>query len=113
MERLFYSITEVAKELNVNASLLRFWEKEFPQLKPRKNNKGSRFYTAEDIQLIKEIHYLVKEQHLTLEGARQRLKSSKKDEVTKKQEIVERLTNIRKELLSIRKAFVASAKENT
>lgn len=112
MERLFHSIKEVAEQLNVNTSLLRFWEKEFPQLKPRKNNKGSRFYTAEDIQLIKEIHYLVKEQHLTLEGARQRLKSSK-DEVTKKQEIVERLTNIRKELLSIRKAIVASTKETT
>jgi len=112
MERLYYSIKEVAEQLNVNTSLLRFWEKEFPQLKPRKNNKGSRFYTADDIQLIKEIHYLVKEQHLTLEGARQRLKSSK-DDVSKKQEIVERLTNIRKELLSIRKALIASAKENT
>lgn len=111
MERLYYSITEVAEELNVNPSLLRFWEKEFPQLKPRKNAKGSRFYTIEDIKLIKEIQYLVREQHLTLEGARQRLKSSK-DEISKKQEIVERLTNIRKELLSIRKALVASAKNN-
>jgi DNA-binding transcriptional MerR regulator len=112
MERLYYSIKEVAEQLNVNPSLLRFWEKEFPQIKPRKNEKGSRFYTLENIQLIKEIHYLVREQHLTLEGARQRLKSSK-DEVGKKQEIVERLTNIRKELLSIRKALVATAKENS
>jgi DNA-binding transcriptional MerR regulator len=112
MERLYYSIKEVAEQLNVNPSLLRFWEKEFPQLKPRKNEKGSRFYTPDNIQLIKEIHYLVREQHLTLEGARQRLKSSK-DDVSKKQELVERLTNIRKELLSIRKALVATAKDNS
>ncbi|MGC9150551.1 MAG: MerR family transcriptional regulator [Microbacter sp.] len=111
MEKLFYSIKEVAAELNVNPSLLRFWEKEFPQLKPRKNAKGTRFYTTDDIKLLKEIHYLVKDQHLTLEGARQRLKISK-DEIARKQEIVERLRHIRQELLNMRKAFVALSKEN-
>jgi DNA-binding transcriptional MerR regulator len=109
MERLYYSISEVAEQLNVNASLLRFWEKEFPQLKPRKNGKGTRFYTQEDIQLIKQIYYLVREQNLTLEGARNRLKN-KKENVEKQQEVVERLKNIRRELLNIRKELVASNK---
>jgi DNA-binding transcriptional MerR regulator len=109
MERLYYSITEVAQQFEVNASLLRFWEKEFPQLKPRKNEKGTRFYTTDDIQLIKQIFYLVREQHLTLEGARQRLKN-KKDSVETKQAVVERLQKIRKELLAIRKELVAAAK---
>jgi len=111
MKKLFYSIKDVAAQLNVNPSLLRFWEKEFPQLKPRKNAKGTRFYTTDDIQLLKEIHYLVKDLHLTLEGARQRLKTSK-DEIARKQEIAERLRHIRQELLNMRKAFVALSKEN-
>lgn len=111
MEKLFYSIKEVSNQLSVNPSLLRFWEKEFPQLKPRKNAKGTRFYTTDDIKLLKEIHYLVKDLHLTLEGARQRLKTSK-DEVARKQELVERLQHIRQELLNMRKAFVAAAKDN-
>lgn len=109
MERLYYSISEVAKQLNVNASLLRFWEKEFSQLSPRKNNKGTRFYTQEDIQLIKQIHYLVRVQNLTLEGARNRLKNNK-DNVVLHQEVVERLKNIKRELLNIRKELVAASK---
>jgi DNA-binding transcriptional MerR regulator len=109
MERLYYSITEVAEQLNVNPSLLRFWEKEFPQIKLRKNAKGTRFYTADDIQLIKEIHYLVKEQKLTLDGARKRLKNDKGD-VEKRQQVVERLKKVRQELLSIRRQLVAAAK---
>jgi DNA-binding transcriptional MerR regulator len=110
MDRLYYSITEVAKQLNVNPSLLRFWEKEFPQIKLRKNGKGTRFYTHEDIQLIKEIYYLVKEQKMTLDGARKRLKSDK-PAVEKNQQVVERLKKIKQELLSIRKQFVAANKK--
>jgi DNA-binding transcriptional MerR regulator len=109
MERLYYSISEVAEQLNVNASLLRFWEKEFPQLKPRKNAKGTRFYTQDDILLIKQIFHLVREQNLTLEGARHRLKNDK-DNVAKTQNVVERLKKIRLELLNIRKQLVASNK---
>ena len=109
MERLYYSIREVAEQLNVNPSLLRFWEKEFPQLRPRKNAKGTRFYTQEDIQLIKQIYFLVREQNLTLEGARNHLKNHKEG-VAQRQEVIERLRNIRKELLSIRKELVAAGK---
>jgi DNA-binding transcriptional MerR regulator len=104
MEKLFYSIAEVSKLLNINASNLRFWEKEFKQLKPKRNNKGTRFYSEEDIRLVKQIMFLVNEQNLTLEGARQKL-NQKKDQVAKQQELIERLKKIRKELKGISKAL--------
>lgn len=104
MEKLFYSIAEVSKLLNINASNLRFWEKEFKQLKPKRNNKGTRFYSEEDIRLVKQIMFLVYEQNLTLEGARQKL-NQKKDQVAKQQELIERLKKIRKELKGISKAL--------
>lgn len=104
MEKLFYSIAEVSKLLNINASNLRFWEKEFKQLKPKRNDKGTRFYTEEDIKLVRQIMFLVNEQNLTLEGARQKL-SKKKDQVAKQQELIERLKRIKTELKGISKAF--------
>jgi len=104
MEKLFYSISEVAELFNVNQSNLRFWEKEFTQLTPKRNAKGSRFYSQNDIQLIKQIIFLVNEQRLTLDGARRKL-GQKKDSVAKQQEVVERLKLIRKELLGISNAI--------
>ena len=104
MEKLFYSISEVADMFNVNQSNLRFWEKEFKQLKPRRNDKGTRFYTPDDIQVIKQIIYLVSEQKLTLDGAKRKL-SQKKDVIAKQQEVVERLKAIRKELIGISNAL--------
>ena len=100
MEKLFYSISEVAEMFSVNQSNLRFWEKEFKQLKPKRNTKGTRFYSPEDILIIKQIIYLVNEQKLTLDGAKRRL-GQKKDVIAKQQEIVERLKLIRKELTGI------------
>ncbi len=104
MEKLYYSISEVADIFKVNQSNLRFWEKEFKQLKPKRNEKGTRFYTPEDIQIIKQIIYLVNEQKLTLDGAKRKL-SQKKDVVAKQQEVVERLKIIREELMGIAKAL--------
>lgn len=104
MEKLFYSIAEVSKMLNINASNLRFWEKEFKQLKPKRNEKGTRFYSEDDIKLVKQIMFLVNEQNLTLEGARQKL-SHKKDHVAKQQELIERLKRIKTELKGISKAL--------
>ena len=101
MTKLYYSISEVAEMFKVNASLLRFWEKEFDILSPRKNDKGTRFYTEEDIQVIKKIYHLLKVQGLKLEGAKQKLRSNK-DGVIRTQEIYERLTFVRKELVEIR-----------
>ena len=104
MEKLFYSISEVAKMFGINQSNLRFWEKEFKQLKPKRNDKGTRFYTPDDIQIIKQIIYLTTDQKLTLDGARRKL-SQKKDSIAKQQEVVERLKVIRKELIGISNAL--------
>ena len=104
MEKLYYSISEVAAMFKINQSNLRFWEKEFKQLKPRRNDKGTRFYTNEDIATIKKIVLLVEEQKLTLEGAKRRL-GQKKDAVEKQQQLVERLKSIREELKGIANAL--------
>jgi len=104
MEKLFYSISEVADMFQVNQSNLRFWEKEFKQLKPKRNPKGTRFYSPDDILVIKSIIYLVNEQKLTLDGAKRKL-SQKKDVVAKQTEVVERLKLIRKELMGISNAL--------
>lgn len=100
MEKLYYSISEVADMFQINQSNLRFWEKEFKQLKPKRSNKGTRFYTNEDILVIKQIVFLVNEQKLTLSGARAKL-AEKKDVVAKQQEIAERLTRIKNEIKGI------------
>ena len=75
--RLFYSIGEVAKIFEVNASLIRFWETEFKQISPKKNNSGKRKYTVKDIEGINKVYQLVKVQGYTLAGAKEFLKSEK------------------------------------
>ena len=100
MEKRYYSISEVADMFKVNQSHLRFLERQFPQLSPKRNAKGTRFYTKDDIQLIKQIFFLVNEQGLKLEGARKKL-GEKKDLVAKQQEIAERLRRVKKELQGI------------
>lgn len=100
MEKIYYSISEVAEMFQVNLSALRFWEKEIKQLKPKRNDKGTRFYTKEDIQTIKQIKYLVEEQKLTLKGVKEKM-TEKKDIVAKQQELVERLKDIRDELKNL------------
>jgi len=98
--KLYYSISEVSAMFDVNASLLRFWEKEFDIIKPRKNAKGNRFYTQQDIDNIALIHHLVKERKLTLEGARQKIKENRKD-TENSFEVVQSLKKIRAMLLEI------------
>ena len=75
LTKLYYSIGEVADMLDVNTSLIRFWEKEFPIIKPKKNKKGNRLYTPKEIKKIDRIYILVKENGYTLDGARKALKS--------------------------------------
>lgn len=106
-ERLYHSITQVASMFQVNTSLLRFWEKEFPQIKLRKNGKGDRLYTKEDIQLIGTIHYLTKQRKFTLEGTREYLKKDKKT-VENETEIVQSLLQVKQFLLDIKKSLSAS-----
>ena len=79
-EKLFYSIGEVSEMLGVNPSLIRFWEKHFPIIKPQKNKKGNRLFTVKDIENLKLIYHLVKEKGMTLEGAQKRLKDNKEGE---------------------------------
>ncbi|MCO5249066.1 MAG: MerR family transcriptional regulator [Chitinophagales bacterium] len=95
IEKVYYSIGEVAEMFDVANSLIRFWETEFDILKPRKNSKGNRLFTQKDIENLKLIYHLVKERGFTLEGARNELKSADKDELKIKAEIVNSLKNIR------------------
>ena len=73
-EKRYYSIGEVSKAFNVNPSLLRFWEKEFDEIKPKKKESGTRKYTPENIKILKLIYHLVKEKGLTISGAKKQLK---------------------------------------
>ncbi len=77
IEKLYYTISEVAKMFDVNTSLIRFWEKEFPVLHPKKNTKGDRNFTKKDIESFRLIYHLVKEKGYTLNGARQKMKEKK------------------------------------
>ena len=74
--KLYYTIGEVSKMFNVNASLIRFWEKEFDVLQPKKNKKGNRLFTPEDVENLRIIFYLVKERGFTLQGAKIKLKEN-------------------------------------
>ena len=101
IEKLYYSIGEVADVFDVNISLLRFWEKEFDILKPKKNKKGNRLFTAKDIDNLKIIYHLVKERGYTLEGAKKKLKENKEDTINNV-EIVNRLKEIRQFLVELK-----------
>ena len=100
--KLYYSISEVAKMFGVNESLLRYWEKEFPMIAPKKAGGNIRQYRKEDIENIRLVYHLVKEKGMTLAGAKQRLKMDKETTMNTA-EILERLKEIKKELLSMRK----------
>lgn len=99
-EKLYYSIGEVAQAFNVNASLIRFWEKEFDSISPKKNKKGDRFFTPKDIENFKIIFHLVKEKGYTLEGAKVVLQSQKN--LSKKVEIIARLELVKAELIKLK-----------
>lgn len=102
IEKIYFSISEVAEMLGVNASLIRFWDKEFAILKLQKNKKGNRLFTKEDIQQLRVIYHLVKEKGMTLRGA-QSLLQKNREGTTKTGEVVERLIHIRQQLADIRK----------
>jgi len=100
-EKRYYSIGEIAKAFHVNTSLIRFWEKEFDILKPKKNAKGNRMFTPEDLKNLKTIYHLVKEKGFTLEGAKDFLKNNKKMPLNTI-EIIEKLELIKKQLIIIK-----------
>ena len=94
IEKLYYSIGEVAEMLEVNASMLRYWEREFDILRPKKNAKGDRFFTKGDIEKIKLIYHLVKEKGYTLEGAKAQLKGNTEQE-EKKFKLIAKLRKVK------------------
>ncbi len=100
-EKRYYGIGEVAKAFGVNTSLIRFWEKEFDILKPKKNAKGNRKFTPEDIKNLKFIYHLVKERGFTLEGAKTHLKEEKKKALSNF-EIVSKLESIKNQLTKLK-----------
>ncbi|SHI73585.1 MerR family transcriptional regulator [Flavobacterium terrae] len=100
-EKLYYSMGEIAKAFNVNQSLIRFWDKEFDILKPKKNAKGNRMFTPEDVKNLQLIYHLVKERGFTLEGAKIHLKEGQKKTLDKF-EIIKKLENIKIQLTNIK-----------
>ncbi|MFD1292282.1 MerR family transcriptional regulator [Lutibacter holmesii] len=100
-EKRYYKIGEVAKAFGLNTSHIRFWEKEFDILKPKKNKKGNRLFTHQDLQNLKLIYHLVKEKGFTLEGAKLKMKENPQS-VKNNHEIITRLESIKAELINIK-----------
>ena len=100
-EKRYFSIGELAKAFDVNASLIRFWDKEFDILKPKKNAKGNRMFTPEDVKNLQLIYHLVKERGFTLEGAKIHLKEGQKKTLDKF-EIISKLEAIKSQLNNIK-----------
>lgn len=103
-EKRYYSIGELAKAFDVNASLIRFWDKEFDILKPKKNAKGNRMFTPEDVKNLQLIYHLVKERGFTLDGAKIHLKEGQKKSLDKF-EIINKLEGIKAQLQQIKEGL--------
>ncbi|MBE50695.1 MAG: MerR family transcriptional regulator [Flavobacteriales bacterium] len=99
--KLFYSIGEVADRYKVNVSLIRYWEKEFDILNPKKNKKGNRLFTEKDIKNLDIIYHLVKERNFTLKGAKKKLRENKNDTINNI-EIINKLKEVRQFLVDLR-----------
>jgi len=104
IEKLYYGIGEVSKMFDVKPSLIRFWEKEFDIIKPKKNKKGNRLFTKKDVENLRIIYHLVKERGYTLQGAKDKLKDNKED-VTDTVEMVDRLEKVKSFLLELKKSL--------
>jgi len=103
-ERLYYSIGEVSRMFGVNTSLIRFWEKEFEIINPRKNKKGTRYFTPQDVDNFHLIYHLVKVKGYTLQGAKEMLKNNP-EQLQRDFEIVKSLDKIQKFLLELKDAL--------
>jgi len=100
-EKRYYGIGEVARAFDVNTSLIRFWEKEFDVIQPKKNAKGNRKFTPKDIENLQLIYHLVKERGFTLEGAKTHLKEERQKTLSNF-EIIRKLERIKAELIKIK-----------
>ncbi len=97
----YYTIGEVAKELDLTPSLIRFWETEFREIRPRKNRQGNRVYTPTDMEILRKIHYLLKVQKYTIKGAKEKLRNEKSD-VDQDVHIIDTLAKLRAFLLELK-----------
>ncbi|PDH50260.1 MAG: MerR family transcriptional regulator [Rhodothermaeota bacterium MED-G16] len=100
IKKKYYSIGEVSSQLNLNSSLIRYWESEFEVLSPKKNKKGLRKYTEKDIEILKKIHSLLKDDGFTIEGAKKHFKSKVLNQEYK---IISELENIKKKLIDLKR----------
>jgi len=103
-EKRYYPIRDVAAMFEVNTSTLRFWEKQFPELRPKTNARGVRMYSPENIETLRQIYYLVKERGFTLKGAKQK-KQQNTDETAQVEDVVRRLMKLREELQQFKKTL--------
>jgi len=101
INKLYYTMGEVTEMFEVNASQIRFYEKEFDILQPKKNKKGNRLFTPEDVENLKIIFHLVKDKGFTLQGAKEYLKSNK-DEAKENQKIIDSLERVKQFLLEVK-----------
>lgn len=106
-DKIYYSMGEVAEMFDVNQSLIRHWESKFDCLRPHKNKRGNRMFTAEDVEKLKQIYHLVKERGMTLEGARKVMRRASGDELARETELLERLQRIRSALVEVREELKA------
>jgi DNA-binding transcriptional MerR regulator len=104
IEKLFYTIGEVAGMFDVNTSLIRFWEKEFDIIKPKRNKKGNRLFTKQDVENFYIIFHLVKERGMTLDGARKKMKENREDTINNF-EVIKSLENIKSILLEVKESL--------
>lgn len=105
MEKLYYTIGEVAQALGESVSLVRFWSDSFPRLvRPRRNAKGNRLFSSGDLETLRQIHYLVKEKGMTLEGAERHL-VGQRSEVESRVKVLTSLRTIRARLVEIKKSL--------
>lgn len=110
-EKIYYSMGEVAEMFDVNQSLLRHWESKFDCLRPHKNKRGNRMFSAEDIEKLKQIYHLVKERGMTLEGARKVMRGASGKELARDTKLLERLQRIRAALVEVREELKAGDDE--
>lgn len=103
-KKLYYPIGEVATWFNVNTSLVRYWEKEFKQLQPRKTRKGDRLFRAQDIEFLKQIYYLLREKKYSIDGAKTYLKNNK-EKAQKDMDLLNSLKNIKSFLTSLKESL--------
>lgn len=103
-DKLYYSIAEVSEHFDLAPSLLRYWETEFKTISPKRNRKGTRFYSKKDLEALQMIHFLVKEQGFTIKGAKEKLKKDKQ-KLSGKFEVIDKLKEIKSFLQHIEEAL--------